>query len=120
MTQDLNNEITKLERKLENIKIALKDIYIDKTNNLISENDFIELKMQLEEDRKEYESKISQTKKKIKSNQESVKNSSIIENKIKEFLSLKHPDKQILVDLIQKIEIMKDKQVKIFLNFNLE
>jgi len=120
MTQDLNNEITKLERKLENIKTALKDIYIDKTNNLISENDFIELKMQLEDDRKEYENKISQIKKKIKSNQESVKNSSIIETKIKEFLSLKNPDKQILMDLIHKIEIMKDKQVKIFLNFNLE
>ena len=41
-------------------------------------------------------------------------------DKINEFLSLKNPSKQILLDLIKKIEIMENKQIKIYLNFNIK
>ena len=41
-------------------------------------------------------------------------------NKINEFLSFKNPNKQILLDLIKKIEIMENKQVKVYLNFNIK
>ena len=40
-------------------------------------------------------------------------------DKINKFLDLKNPSKQILLDLIKKIEIVENKQVKVYLNFNI-
>ena len=49
-----------------------------------------------------------------------MENQQVILDKINEFLSLRNPNKQILLDLIKKIEIMENKQVKVYLNFNIK
>ncbi len=116
---NLNNEIIKYSKKIESISIALKDIYIDKTNNIISEDEFIEIKSGLEIDKKIYTDKIVELSKFIKDIQKNSDNSLELQKKIKDFLELKNPNKQILMNLIHRIEITKDKQVKIFVNFNL-
>lgn len=118
--QSLDTELAKLEKKIEKVQIALKNIYIDKTSNFISENDFLEIKKQLENDRKEYEREIAEIKKKINSNKHNNDKSSMLEETIKQFLNLECPDKQIYMQLIKRIEIEKDKKVKIFLDFNLD
>ena len=48
------------------------------------------------------------------------KNSDYIENIIKKFLDFKNPSKQILMELIKKVEIMDNKQIKVYLNFNID
>ena len=115
----LNNEIVKYDKKIESITIALKDLYIDKSNNIISQDEFIEIKNGLEMDKKKYADKIMELSKFIKNIKKNSDNSYELQKKIKEFLELENPNKQILMDLIHRIEITKDKQVKIFVNFNL-
>lgn len=116
----LNNEIIKYNKKIENLNTALKDIYVDKSSNIISEDEFFEIKNGIEADKKKYTDKIIELDTFIKNIKMRKEDSSELEKKIKDFLELKEPNKQILMSLINKIEIMKDKQVKIFVNFNLD
>ncbi len=102
------------------LKKALKDLYVDKTNNIISEIEFIELKQDLENDKKILNNKINEIEELIEKNEQEAKNHELMFDKINEFLSLKNPSKAILLDLIKKIEIMENKHVKVFLNFNIE
>ena len=119
-TQNLGSEIFKYNKKIDNLKEALKNLYIDKISNVISEEEFIEIKQQLENDKNEYINKVNELNQIVKQINENSDNTSIIDKKIQEFLDLKKPNKQILMDLIEKIEIMQDKQVKIYVKFNLE
>ena len=119
-TKNINNEIIKYNKKIENLKEALKNLYIDKVSELISEDEFIELKKQIENDRNNYTNRVTELNRIIKENSKNSEKVAIIEKKIKQFLDLKEPNKQILMELIQKIEIMKDKQVKIYVKYNLD
>lgn len=114
---DIKKEKQKYEKKIETIKVALKDLYIDKTNSIISNEEFYELKEGLEKDKNEYLLKIEELEDLFKQN-DVKKDSNDFEKKIEDFLLLKNPSKQVIVELIKKIEIMKNKQVKIYLNFN--
>ena len=105
------------ENKIKTIKVALKNIYLDKTNSIISDEEFIQIKMQLEEDKNKYHEKIKDIEEKLKQDKQSQK-PDYIDNKIKEFLEFKNPSKQILMQLIKRIEIMENKQIKVYLNFN--
>ena len=119
-TQNLASEILKYNKKIDSLKVAVKNLYIDKINNIISEEEFIEIKQQLEKDKDECVNKVNELNQFVKKLNKNSENTSFIDKKIKEFLDLKKPDKQILMDLIDKIEIMKDKQVRIHVKFNLE
>ena len=119
-TQNINNEIIKYNKKIENLKEALKNLYIDKVSELISEDEFIELKKQIENDRNNYTNRVTELNRIIKENSKNSEKVAIIEKKIKQFLDFKKPNKQILMELIQKIEIMKNKQVKIYVKYNLD
>lgn len=116
--KDLEKEIEYYESKIKTIILALKNLYLDKTNSIISDKEFIELKAELENDKNKYLKKTKEIKEKIKQNKQP-KDTDYIENIIKEFLAFKNPSKQILMELIKKIEIMENKQIKVYLNFNL-
>ena len=42
----------------------------------------------------------------------------IIENEIKEYLSMENPSRELIVNLIEKIEIFSDKRINIILTFS--
>lgn len=113
----LEKEIQVYERKVDKLKVALKKLYIDKANNLITDKEFIELKEVLEDDRKIYMAKVMESNEKKHKNELKEK-SNDIDKIIGDFLELKNTSKQILIGLIRKIEIMQNKQIKIFFNFN--
>ena len=117
-TKELQKEIDYYESKIKTIIFALKNIYFDKTNRVISDKEFTILKAELENDKNKYLEKIKEIEEKLNQNKRQ-KDTYDIENIIKKFLTLKNPSKQILMELIKKIEIMKNKQIKIYLNFNL-
>lgn len=119
-TRNIQDDILKYNKKIESLNKALKDIYIDKSSEIITEIEFLELKNQLEADKNNFTNKIKELSKATKDEQNKKINNNYIKNKIKEFIELDSPNKQILMDLIKKIEIMKDKKVKIYVNFNLD
>ena len=118
--QGINNQLVKYNKKVETSKEALKNLYIDKVNNIISEEEFIELKSQIENDKKNYINKITELNETIKENMKNKQSGSLIERKIKEFLDLEKPNKQILMEFIDRIEITKDKKVKVFVKYNFD
>ena len=118
--KDFEKEKETYMQKRNILKKALKDLYIDKTNNIISEVEFVELKQDLEKDKEILDNKINEIKEIIEKNERRMENQQVILDKINEFLSLRNPNKQILLDLIKKIEIMENKQVKVYLNFNIK
>ena len=118
--KDFEKEKETYIQKRNILKKALKDLYVDKTNNIISEVEFVELKQDLEKDKDILENKINEIEDLIEKNEQEAENQQLMFDKISEFLSLKNPSKQILLDLIKKIEIMENKQIKIYLNFNIK
>ena len=118
--KDFEKEKETYIQKRNILKKALKDLYVDKTNNIISEVEFVELKQDLEKDKDILENKINGIEKQIKKNEQEEENKQAMFDKINKFLELKNPSKQILLDLIKKIEIMENKQVKVFLNFSIK
>ena len=67
---------------------------------------------------KTYYEKINKIDESLKKENEQ-ENINYIDDKIQEFLNFKNPSKQILIELIKKIEVMENKQIKVYLNFNL-
>ena len=118
--KDFEKEKETYIQKRNILKKALKDLYVDKTNNIISEVEFVELKQDLKKDKDILENKINEIEELIKKNEQEADNHQVMFDKINKFLALKNPSKQILLDLIKKIEIMENKQVKVYLNFNIE
>lgn len=118
LKEDLNKEKEYYENKIKTIKLAFKNLYIDKISSLISNEEFVVLKKQLESDKESYDEKINKVNELLKQEKEQ-ENLNYIADKIQEFLNFKNPSKQILIELIKKIEIMENKQIKVYLNFNL-
>ena len=118
--KDFEKEKETYVQKRNILKKALKDLYVDKTNNIISEVEFVELKQDLENDKDILDNKINQIEEIIEKNNQEAENQQLMFDKINEFLLLKNPSKTILLDLIKKIEIMENKQIKIYLNFNIK
>ena len=116
--KEMERELEYYKNKTKSTTLALKNLYLDKTDSIISDKEFTLLKAELENDKNKYLKKIKDIKEKLKQNK-GQKDTDDIENIIKEFLVLKNPSKQTLMELIKKIEIMKNKQIKVYLNFNL-
>lgn len=116
--KDLEKEIEYYKNKTKSITLALKNLYLDKTNSIISGEEFIELKEGLENDKNKYHEKIKELEEKLKHNK-GLKGLNHMEDIIKQLLAFKNPSKQMLMELIKKIEIMENKQIKVYLNFNI-
>lgn len=117
-TKEIQKEIQYYESKIKTIVLALKNLYLDKTNGVISDEEFIGLKAELENDKNRYHQRVKELEEKLKHDKKQ-KGLNSIEDIIKQFLVFKNPSKQILMKLIKKIKVMENKQIKVYLNFNL-
>ena len=118
---DVKNNITKYDygkilQKLENeIKLINNNIdqmYVDKLNNKISEEMlFSKLKNEIKQKENEYIEIKRQKDESKKDDTEKIK------SVIQEFLSLNKPTSEIMKVIINRIEIHQDKQVDLYFNF---
>ena len=67
-TKELQKEIDYYESKIKTIIFALKNIYFDKTNRVISDKEFTILKAELENDKNKYLEKIKEIEEKLNQN----------------------------------------------------
>lgn len=116
--KEMEKKIDYYENNIRSTTLALRNLYFDKTNGIISSKEFIDLKEELEKDNNKYFEKKKEMEKIIEENKQQ-SNINGIENIIENFLNFEAPNKQILMELINKIEIMENKQIKIYLNFSL-
>ena len=118
--KQISNEkrLETLERKISDISLYIKNLYMDKVKGVVSENDYISLVSDFTKDResliKEKEELIT-----IINNQKPlVDESAKIEKLVKEFIALEKPTKQLLNELIEKITISESKEINIYFKFN--
>lgn len=110
---DTNFDLVNLIKKKEEISKALDSLYLDKINKIISEEEFISIKLGLNKQKNLLEEKISFKEKRL----EMVKKSAVsYSDLVDDFLSFKDND-IICRMLVKRIEIDKEKRVKMFLNF---
>ncbi len=102
----------KENRKLDNL-------YEDRLNDIITPQDFKRMSENMKKNRdnyvrirKEYEQKLLEYKEKQKN-----ENDKKIESLIDEFLSMEKPNKEIVGQFIERIEVHQDKQIDIYFKF---
>lgn len=111
-------ELKTLTNDIKQINDNLDIIYIDKLNKKITEEQFERVKIKLENELNIKEKRYNELNKSINDNiNEKTKNKIIIEY-INKFLSMKELSRELIINLINKIEIFEDKRVKIKVSFN--
>ncbi len=111
-------ELKILETEIKQIKNNLDNIYLDKLNKVISEDQFKRVKIILENDLNNKQDKL------IKLNNCNNCNSSIeeknkrIEKCINDFLDMKDFSRELIINLINRIEIFEDKTINIKVTFS--
>lgn len=106
--------IKNLEKEISNINDNLDSIYIDRLNKNISEEQFNRVKIKLETELNIKLDKIKELKKDKTQNNNIDK-----ENYIREVLELNNVSRDIIVNLIDRIEIFEDKKINLILKFNI-
>ena len=115
---NIKNEIKVQENELKIINNKLDDIYMDKINKVIDEEQFMRIKEKLEIDIKNKKSRLDELNNLLCNNKMSDINKKKIEKYIDNFISLKVPTRELIVNLIDRIEIHKDKSIDIKLCFS--
>lgn len=118
---NVKKNINIIENEIKQINDNLDSIYIDKLNNVITEEQFNRVKIKLESElsikEKRYSELINVTNDKINEN---TKNK-LINEYINNFLSMKDPSRELIIYLINRIEIFENKTINIrttFADFN--
>lgn len=117
LEQEYNKKIDNIETKIEDLNLCIRNLYMDKVKNVITEKDYIELSKNFTQERdklineKEELLKLSTNLKNDNNNKEE------IEKVAKEFVLLKKPTKELLSRLIDKVTISEDNIITIYFKF---
>ena len=121
-SDDDNNqkEIKLLEQEISRINENLDNIYLDKLNKVISEEQFNRVKIKLENGLKIKQDKLM----KLHSYSNDVFNkeykNKMVEKYINVFLSMKNPNRELVINLIDRVNIYEDKKLDIKFTFNID
>ena len=122
LTEDnkLNNkkELETLTNDIKQINDNLDIIYIDKLNKKITEEQFERIKVKLENDLNIKQKRYTELNNSINDNINEESKNKMINEYINKFLSMKEPTRELIINLIDKIEIFEDKTINIKVCFN--
>ncbi len=114
------SHIKLLQGKIEGINKKVEQIYNDRLEHIIDENDYIRYSQKFLKERKQMEEKILSLEQKIdilsSSEKKEISNQEVKELTEK-FLKMKYINKEILYELINRIEIDENKKIYIHFNF---
>ena len=110
-------EITILESEIKRINDNLDNIYLDKLNKKIPLEQFDRLSIKLNNELKLKTKRLIEHNN-IKNNQENINiNNKKIEEYLNKFLSMESIDRELIVNLIDRIEIFEDKTINVKVTF---
>ncbi len=115
--QNLKSKCYNTKNNLLIIEMAIKDLYKDRANDIVSNDEFNIIKDGLIKDKNECLDKAE--KYKLLYYEEKNKLNDWYKKELDDFIKLKKPTKNLMSELIKKIEIDNNKNVKIFFKFNL-
>jgi regulator of replication initiation timing len=99
---DISDGIDRIEKRLQEIKRAIKALYEDKLKGILTEEDFLELSMEYGREREKLKGQLSKLDDKRNS-----ANGDALRKRVDDFIGFKEPDKAILSRLIDRVEVCK-------------
>ena len=113
-----------LENKIENYKTQIKKetrklelLYEDRLAEIITVENYIENANRIKNDVEDYQKRIKELKKELNGEDKQIDKNEKLNNLVDEFLNMEKPNKEIIREFIERIEIHSDKQVDIYFNF---
>lgn len=113
-----------LENKIENYKTQIKKetrklelLYEDRLAEIITVENYIENANRIKNGVEDYQKRIKELKKELNGEDKQIDKNEKLNNLVDEFLNMEKPNKEIIREFIERIEIHSDKQVDIYFNF---
>ena len=104
--------------RIENLLKKQDALYDDKFNEVIDISTYKRIYTQVRNEIEKENDKLAEYKRKLKNLKDYKKESEELVNIVKEFLSMKHPSKEMLHKIIDKIYITSDKEIEIYYKIN--
>ena len=114
----LQKDFNLLMNDINQIKENLDIIYIDKLNKKITEEQFERIKNKLENELIIKETSYKDLNQNMIDDINEGLDNKIVTNYISKFLSMKKPSRELIINLIDRIEILENKTINIKVNFN--
>ncbi|MCL2173098.1 MAG: recombinase family protein [Candidatus Bathyarchaeota archaeon] len=108
-----SEEIKQVKAKLDNTRQIIKNLYVDKLNGIIDESILLEVSRQYSVELQQLQRRLAE----LEQQQSRPATQSDYKELIKQLANFDVVDKSILMKLIDKIEISKDKEIFITYNF---
>ena len=118
--ENINNqkEIRIIKQSINQLTKNLDTIYLDKINKVINQKQFIRIKDKLEKEIQIKQKKLDTLIKIDIINKNNNSKDKTINEYINDFITMNNISRELIVNLIQKIEIYKDKRINIVLTFS--
>ena len=118
--ENINNqkEIKIIKQSINQLTKNLDTIYLDKINKVINQKQFIRIKDKLEKEIQIKQKKLDTLIKIDIINKNNNSKDKTINEYINDFITMNNISRELIVNLIQKIEIYKDKRINIVLTFS--
>jgi hypothetical protein len=115
---NLNVEQAEIIRQLDEIKTLIVNLYKDKVKNIISEQHFIAISNEFNNQEKGLAERLKQIEIEINQMLDNKNNILSVERILNDFLQFENMDRVTLTTLINRIEIQGDKKATIIFSFN--
>lgn len=111
-------ELEILTNNIKQINDNLDTIYIDKLNKKITEEQFERIKLKLENELNIKQNRYNELNNNINDTIHEESKNKMIREYVNKFLSMKEPSRELIINLIDKIEIFEDKTINIKVSFS--
>lgn len=112
----IEKDIQEYEIKINKISLEIDNIYDDKLSGIITEDDFIRIYKKKKLEKETLQKKIED--KKLYIEKDIVNEDELVKKIVTKFQDLKQINREILCDLVDRIEIDKNKKIYIYFKFN--
>ena len=116
---DAENEKAMFKKKIKEFEKKIDNLYDDKTNGIVSTETYIRKQEEYEKNIKEIKNKMNQLKYEEIARDSFKKKLPEYEKVLKELINADNPSRELLIAIIERIEIDKDRNIEINYRFNI-
>ena len=114
---DLRNKIKTYKTKIEKENRKLEVMYEDRLEGVITVDKYIENANKIKKEVEDYTKRIDEIEQELNGDNVQEDKDKKLDSLVDEFLNMEKPNKEIIREFIERIEIHSDKQVDIYFNF---
>lgn len=111
------NEIKNITNEIKKLNNSLDEAYIDKIKKTIDETQYIRIKEKIDDEKKLKEKKLNELNNLLANTKQIETKHKELDKFIDDFLSIENPTRELIVNLIDKVEIYQDKTINIKASF---